>query len=185
MKKRKIWRAGNILFIALAVFGFTDNLQLIQHSQFKAIASANKVLSLLFNKKYKDAYILLHLDFHKEMDLKLFKKVGRMAFFEESEGIKQLTFDFYLPVPGQRAIQLFYKFDYNSGEESTLNIVLLGDAKKGYKIVFMDFTCEGPSSSDIKIYGLKKWEIEGEIVIKPDTIIITPEELREKIEFED
>ncbi|MCK4225860.1 hypothetical protein KAX29_03110 [candidate division WOR-3 bacterium] len=102
-----------------------------------------------------------------------------------SKGIERITFDYYLPVSGQRAIQLYYKVYYNSGMGNILHLVLLGDGRKGYKVFIIDFGDVAKYPPNIKYYGVKKQKIEGEIVIKPDTIIITPEELREKIEIED
>lgn len=155
---------------------------MIYHNQYMAIAVTNETLSLLFDQEYKGAYLLFHPDFQKEMKYELFEKVLHAAMFQESEGINKITFDYYLPVPGQKAIQLFYKTNYNSGKEHTLHVVLLGDSDEGYKIVYMDFVSDEGSSYNIKIYGLEKWEIPETIIIKPDTIIVTPDSLRGKIE---
>lgn len=120
------------------------------------------------------AYILLHEKFHRSMSPNEFKKALGEAFFEENEGIEKLAFDYYLPIPGQKAIQLIYKVSYKSGERRNLHIVLLGDAEKGYKIAYMNLTSKEPELPDVKIYGMKKLRIKDEIIIKPDTIIIKP-----------
>ncbi len=160
-------------------------VQIIAHNQYMAIAVANKTLTLLFDKNFEEAYLLFQLEFQKQMKYELFEEVLHAAMFEENEGIKEIAFDYYLPVPGQKAIQLFYKTNYNSEKENKLHVVLLGDVDEGYKIVYMDFISgEGPSYN-IKIFGLEKWEIDGSIIIKPDTIIITPDSLRKKLEFEE
>ena len=160
-------------------------VQVIAHSQYMAIAVANKTLTLLFDQNFEEAYLLFHLEFQKQMKYELFEQVLHAAMFEENEGIKEITFDYYLPVPGQKAIQLFYKTNYHSGKENKLHVVLLGDVDEGYKIVYMDFISGEKPSYNIKIFGSDKWEIDGSIIIKPDTIIITPDSLREKLEFEE
>lgn len=160
-------------------------MQVVHHNQFKAISSANKLLTLLFNKRYKDAYLKLHLNTKERLPFEVFQEMSDQVFFKMSKGIERITFDYYLPVSGQRAIQLYYKVYYNSGMGNILHLVLLGDGRKGYKVFIIDFGDVAKYPPNIKYYGVKKQKIEGEIVIKPDTIIITPEELREKIEFED
>jgi len=170
-------------FIFLLVPLILGGVQIIAHNQYMAISETNKTLTLLFDKKFEEAYVRFHPEFQKQMKYELFEKVLYAVMFEESEGINKIAFDYYLPVPGQKAIQLFYKIDQNSGEKHELKVVLLGDVEEGYKIVFMDFIYDKDESSyDIKIFGVERMEIDGEIIIKPDTTIITPDSLRETLE---
>ena len=180
------WLISRTLLIGLVLFfSLSSCLQLIHHSQYKAVSSANKVLSLLFNERYEEAYLKLHPNAQEKVPFEIFKKLMQQVFFEMSSGIERITFDYYLPVSGQRAIQLYYKVYYNSGMGNILHLVLLGDGRKGYKVFIIDFGDVAKYPPNIKYYGVKKQKIGGEIVIKPDTIIITPDELKEMIKFED
>ena len=173
------------IFIFLLCPFILGGVQIIAHNQYMAISETNKTLALLFAEKFEEAYMHFHPEFKKTTKFELFEKALYAAIFKESGGISKITFDYYLPVPGQKAIQLFYKTHYYSEKKHELQVVLLGDVEEGYKIVYMDFIYDmGESSYNVKVYGLDRMEIDGEIVIKPDTTIISPDSLRETLECE-
>ena len=177
-------RPKNIkIFILLLGPFILGSLQIITHNQYMAISETNNMLALLFAEKFEEAYIYFHPEFKETTKSELFQKVLYATMFEESEGISKITFDYYLPVPGQKAIQLFYKTDYYSEKKHELQVILLGDVEEGYIIVYIDFIYDmGESPYNVKVYGLDRMEIDGEIIIKPDTTIITPDYLRKTLE---
>ena len=178
----------NLLIILVIFFmniNFTGCFRIIHHNELRAISDANKFLFLICNRKYKDAYPLMHSNLREKVNFNRFRKDLERSFFEEYGDISQLIFSHYFPVLGKRAIQLFYTAYYGSGRKVILHLVLAGDAKKGYQILVLDFGNIMPYPPKTKHYGIEKLKITGKVIVKPDTIIITPEELREKIEIED
>ena len=70
----------NLRFIGI-FFCLQSCIQLIHHNQFKAISSANKLLTLLFNKRYKDAYLKLHLNTKERLPFEVFQEMSDQVFF--------------------------------------------------------------------------------------------------------
>jgi len=170
----------------LALFFQISCLTFIHHNQYMAISSANKMLSLLLKEEYEEAYLDAHPEFQKNGPCELFKAAMDSSLFRFEGGVEKIEFDYFLPVQGQRAIELLYQITYNNpGKELALHIALLGDSKEGYKVCLIDFGNVIRFRTNVKVINQQKQKIDGEIIIKPDTIIITPDSLRKKLEFEE
>ncbi len=173
-----------IFFLAL-FFHVNCVVSKIHHNQYIAIYYANKTLSLLLKEKYEEAYSDLDPGLKERVPFEIFKALADSSLSRWEGGVKKIEFDYYLPVLGQRAIELFYQITYNNpGKELVLHLILVGDSKEGYEVYLIDFGNEVKARPNVKVINQQKQEIEGEVIIKPDTIIVNPEVLREFLELQ-
>jgi len=173
-----------IFFLAL-FFHVSCVVSKIHHNQYIAISSANKTICLLLKEEYEKAYLDAHPELQKNGPCELFKAAMDSSLFRFEGGVKKIEFDYFLPVQGKRAIELFYQTSYNNPEkELVLHLALLGDRKEGYKVCLIDFGNAIKFRPNVKVINQQKQKIEGEIIIKPDTIIVNPEVLREFLELQ-
>ncbi len=126
----------NVLALILAVLmaGCTFNVNAIHHDELKAIDTANHFFLNLIKGNYKDAYDNQTNDRFKQVTPP--KKFNSdMEELMHSYGAPtKASYDYFQPVPGQKAIQLFY--NVNHRQEGTVQYIfyLEGDAEAGYKI---------------------------------------------------
>ncbi len=163
-----------ILILISSIIVLSHCVRQLEHDTFKAVTITNKVLFGLFNKNYKEVFLQFHPDLLKEFTFEEFRDAMEKVYFEESGGIKEIVFDSYLPVLGQRAIQLYYIACFNSGDEVVIHFVLFGDAKEGYKMRIFDFGDQIKYPPNVKYMGaeLKKIKTGLNIIINADTIIV-------------
>ena len=128
-------RAVLILILAVVLSGCS--VKTIYHDEDIAIDVANKFLLNIIKGNYSDAY-------NKQIGDRL-KDIVSLEQFEEGlrqsaqvrGAISKALFDSFEPVPGQRAIQLFYNV-YHENEVIMYHFVLEGDGKAGYRIILLD-----------------------------------------------
>jgi len=183
MIKNKLF--SELKFILIILLYPLSCIMVTQHDYYKAISSANKTLWLLFNKEYEKAYNELHLEAKEKVPFEIFSEMMQMAFCDKMAGnLKKMKFDYYVPVTGEKAIQLYYKIAYNNPSMGNiLHLVLLGDAVEGYRVYILDFGNVAKYPPNVKYFNQKKQKIKEDIVIETDTIIITPDSLREGFKF--
>jgi len=182
-KTRKFF-VFEIFFLAL-FFHVSCVVSKIHHNHYIAISSANKTICLLLKEEYEKAYLDAHPELQKNGPCELFKAAMDSSLFRFEGGVEKIEFDYFLPVLGQRAIELFYQITYNNpGKELVLHLVLVGDSKEGYEVCLIDFGNEVKARPNVKVINQQKQEIEGEVIIKPDTIIVNPDVLREFLELQ-
>ena len=124
-----------INFIAILLYGCGVNI--IIHDEDKAVTEANLVLEILFiNENYKEAYDKFDPEFKKHYTSANLKQIVEQVR-SEFGNLKEFQVDSFLPMPGKRAITLFYKGIHEDGV-SYHRVVLVGD-KKGYKVTGLLF----------------------------------------------
>jgi hypothetical protein len=166
--RKYIFKSLILIWISLVFF---DCVRRLEHNLSIAAMTSNKVLFELFNKNYKEVFLQFHQDLLKEFTFEEFRDGIEKVYFDQFGGIKKFVFDSYLPVPGQKAIQLYYIAHFNSGEKVVFHFVLFGDAKSGYKIRIFDIGNQIEYPPNTKYYGIKQIGSGSEIIINPDTII--------------
>lgn len=128
----------------------------IYHDEDKAIDISNLFLKALINEDYNAAYntflsnrLKNELQFERfESDLKKNQKIrGRL---------EKAVFDSFQPVPGQRAIQLYYNVTHEKAGDVMYHFVLEGDGKIGYKIIIVDIGDQMQYPPNMKFVGVKR-----------------------------
>lgn len=145
-----------VVLIGLILILSGCSVNMIEHDPDKAIDTANKFLFDLLREDYSSAYkqhvrdaLKKELSFQQfESDLKLSKK--------ERGPIEKADFDGYKPVPGERAIQLYYKVQHKEAGSIVYHLVLEGDGKSGYKIIVGDIGNQMPYPPNSDLGGIEK-----------------------------
>ncbi len=70
--------------------------------------------------------------------------------------LSKAVFDSFQPVPGQRAIQLYYNVFHKKTGAILYRFVLKGDSKVGYKIIVVDIGNQVQYPPNMKYVGVKR-----------------------------
>lgn len=152
------------LILILFLGGCSPTVSVIHHDEDKAIETANKLLSYLIKEDYKAAYNDCIGDRLKEaLPYKRFNSDVKKG--QQIRGpIKKAIFDSYMPVPRQRAIQLFYSVEHEQAGTIIYHFVMEGDKPTGYRVVLVDVGNQMEYPPNSAFDGLKK--------IKKDKLIV-------------
>ena len=138
--------------VVAAFFLAGCNVNVIYHDEDKAIESANLFLKTVIRADYATAYAQISERAKQVMPFEKFE-----VFFKTNQervgAFAKVVFDSYQPVPGQRAIQLYYNVSHQKGGNILYHLVLDGDEKMGYKILIVDVGNHIPYPSNMKYLG--------------------------------
>lgn len=111
-----------------------------QQNEDQAIAVTNLFLKAMVQGNYQEAYgKYLSASVKKIPGMSLGSFVtGFEAMVEEHGPITKAVFDSYQAVPGQNAIQLYYRVTHEKDGEILYHVVLEGHASIGYNVFIMD-----------------------------------------------
>ncbi|MEJ2183368.1 MAG: hypothetical protein P8Y66_07575 [Nitrospirota bacterium] len=156
-------KVGLIVFFALVTYACS--VSSIYHDEDKAIIVANSFLKALINEDYDKAYSTFLSDRLKE-NVKLERFKSDLKDSQKIRGhLKKAVFDSYQPVPGQRAIQLYYNVTHDKIGAVPYHLVLEGDGKAGYTIIVLDIGNQMQYPPNIKFIGVKKIKKDRDIEV--------------------